>query len=70
MLTAPRAGGDDSSNEFDKFIDIVNEYIKDHSSSEINIDGTTKKKMLAFCERSAYASLDVVSDCLRSHVLA
>lgn len=48
-------------DDFDEFTAIVNEYIKDNNSnSEINIDSSTKKKILVFCERSAYSSLVLV----------
>lgn len=62
MGTAPGTVEKSSNDEFDEFINITNEFIKDKSNSEINIDSATKKKILGFCERSAYALLDVVSE--------
>ena len=47
-------------DDFNDFIRIVNEYIKDNSSSEVNIDCTTRSAILAFVERSEYESLDAV----------
>lgn len=41
---------------------MVNEYTKNNSNSEINIDSRTKKQILGFEERSSYASLDVVRE--------
>eukprot|EP00752_Nemacystus_decipiens_P005641 g5104.t1 len=51
--------GESSKEDFNRCTLIVNEYIKDASHSEINIDGATKRRILGFYERSAYASLDV-----------
>lgn len=51
---------EDGKDCYDEFVGIVNEYIKDNSNSEINIDSRTKKNIMGFEERSSYASLDVV----------
>lgn len=60
VLGVHGAGQDSGKDEFDEFTAIVDEYIKDNSNSEINIDSSTKKKILALCERSAYSSLVLV----------
>eukprot|EP00752_Nemacystus_decipiens_P013004 g11505.t1 len=52
-------GGENSKDGFDEYTAVVNEYIKDNSNSEVNIDSATKKKILAFCQRPAYISLSV-----------
>lgn len=62
VAAAHAAGGGSSRDCFDEFILIVNEFIKDNSNSEINIDSATKKKILGFCQHSAYTSLDLVRD--------
>lgn len=63
MVLAAHGACDESSKaDFDRFEVIANEYIKDNSNSEININSTTKKKILGFCERSAFASLDLVRE--------
>ncbi|CAN0409712.1 unnamed protein product, partial [Ectocarpus sp. 12 AP-2014] len=55
---AAHQGGNDS---YEEFIAIVDEYIKDNSNFEVNIDSRTKKEILGFGERSAYASLGTES---------
>lgn len=47
--------------DFETFMAIVNEYIRDNSTSEINIDSSSKKKTMAFCDRVAFVFLDPVS---------
>ena len=47
---------------YEEFVSIINEYIKDNSNSEINIDSRTKTQILRFEGRSSYASLDMVRD--------
>lgn len=51
----------DGKDDFEEFLAIVNDYIKDGSNFEINIDHRTKKDILKFSERSAYISLNTVS---------
>ena len=48
------------SDDYGDFLRIVTEYIKVNSSSEVNIDSTTRNAILAFSERSEYESLDAV----------
>lgn len=67
VVAGAHAAGGESSTDFDEFTVIVTEYIKDGSNSEINIDCATKKKILELCERSAFTSLDVVSDACTQH---
>lgn len=50
----------DGKDDFEEFLAIVNEYIKNSSDSEINIDHRMKNKILKFSERSAYIALDTV----------
>lgn len=50
----------DGKDDFEGFLAIVKEYIKNSSDSEINIDHHTKKEILKFGERSAYISLNTV----------
>lgn len=47
----------DDGDDFEKFIAIVDTYVKNSSASEINIDHRTKTAILKFSERSAYKSL-------------
>ena len=47
---------------YEEFLCIVNEYIKDNSNSEINIDSRAKQHILKFEARSSYASLDTVRE--------
>ena len=47
---------------YDEFLVIVDEYIKDNSNSEINIDSRTKKQILRFEGHSSYAALDLVRE--------
>lgn len=54
-------GRPEGQDHFEEFIAIVDEFIKDKSESEINIDGSTKKRLLGFVERAVYASLSMVS---------
>lgn len=56
---AAHQGGND---DYEEFIVIVDEYIKDNSNCEVNIDSRTKKKILGFGERSVYASLGTVKN--------
>ncbi|CAB1108068.1 unnamed protein product [Ectocarpus sp. CCAP 1310/34] len=59
---AAHQGGNDS---YEEFIVIVDEYIEDNSNFEVNIDSRTKKEILGFGDRSAYASLGTAkSRCL------
>lgn len=54
--------GEEGKDFYEEFIAIVNEYIKDNSNSEVNIDSRTKKQTLEYEGRSSYASLDVVRE--------
>lgn len=53
-------GRTEENDHYEEFMAIVNEYIRDKSASEINIDSNTKQRILDFGERSAYASLGMV----------
>ncbi|CAM9757068.1 unnamed protein product [Ectocarpus fasciculatus] len=58
-------GSREGNDEFEEFINIVNEYIRVNSSSEINIDSSIRRKLLEFHERSAYFALSTES---REHI--
>lgn len=47
---------------FGGYLAIVNDYIKDGSHSEVNIEFRTKRDVLKYRRFEAYASLDLVSD--------
>lgn len=53
-------GATDEREEFESFLSIVNEYIRDNSPSEVNIDYKTKKSILQYAQRSAYMQLPLV----------
>lgn len=52
-------------SKFEHFIAVVDEYIKDSSPSEVNIDSVTKSHILTYTERDAYMQLDLVSTATR-----
>lgn len=57
------AGSDERARTFKGFggyLAIVNDYIKDGSHSEVNIDSRTKRDILAFATFNIYSSLDTV----------
>lgn len=52
--------GDEGEDHYDRFVCIVDEYVKASSSSEVNIDSGTREAILAFGERSEYEALGPV----------
>ena len=59
---AAHSSGEEGRECYEQYVAIVDEYIKDNSNSEINIDSRAKKKIMGFEERSSYASLDLVRE--------
>ena len=57
---ATDGGSEGSEGGYDKFMVIVNEYIKGNSNSEVNISSKIREEILAFSEHSAYMSLRTV----------
>lgn len=56
-----RFRGDGRENDaFESFVSIVNEYIKDKSPSEVNIDSRAKSYILKFNARETFVRLDSV----------
>lgn len=55
------AGNDQVTQDFDRYLDIVNSFIKYDSHLEINIDSDTKRDIMDYIKFEAYLMLEPVS---------